>query len=86
MSWKQQDRYSNDLAAIRAAGVDVRVTPESVLRAQLAAWDKLIETLSADPFIAKVVESQKAWAKRVVGFYSENQVSGAMAYEHFFGS
>ncbi len=85
MSWKQQDRYSNDLAAIRAAGVDVQVTPESVLQAQLESWDTLIAQLSSDEYIARVIESQKAWAQRVVGFYAENQVSGAMAYQHFFG-
>lgn len=86
MSWKQQDRYSADLEKIRAAGVDVRTTPESVLKAQLAAWDKLIETLSSDPFFAKVIDSQKAWTKRVGGFYREYQVAGSIAYEHFFGS
>ena len=47
-------------------GVKVHKTPDAVLQAQLAAWDKVIATLSADPFFAKVIESQKAWAKRVV--------------------
>ncbi|MDZ4735411.1 MAG: TRAP transporter substrate-binding protein [Rhodospirillaceae bacterium] len=86
MSWKQQDRYSADLANIRAAGVDVRTTPDSVLQAQLDAWDILIDTLSSDPFFAKVIDSQKAWTQRVGGFYREYQVSSAMAYDHFFGS
>jgi len=85
MSWKQQDRYSADLEKIRAAGVDVRTTPEEVLQAQLAAWDTLIESLSSDPFFSKVIESQKAWTKRVVGFYREYQVTNALAYDHFFG-
>jgi TRAP-type mannitol/chloroaromatic compound transport system substrate-binding protein len=86
MSWKQQDRYSADLEAIRAAGIDVRTTPEEVLQAQLAAWDTLIASLSSDPFFAKVIESQMAWTKRVVGFYREYQVSNALAYDHFFGA
>ena len=86
MSWKQQDRYSADLEKIRAAGIDVRTTPEEVLQAQLAAWDTLIESLSSDPFFSKVIESQKAWTKRVVGFYREYQVSNALAYDHFFGA
>ncbi len=42
-------------------------TPDSVLQAQLAAWDKVITAQSAEPFFAKVAESQKAWTKRVVG-------------------
>ena len=41
MSWKAMDRYSNDLAALKEAGVKVHRTPDSVLQAQLAAWDKV---------------------------------------------
>ncbi len=85
MSWKQQDRYSADLEKIKAAGVQVLKTPEPVLQAQLAAWDKLIELRSGeDPFFAKVLESQKAWVKRVVGFYRDYNVSSELAYDHFF--
>jgi TRAP-type mannitol/chloroaromatic compound transport system substrate-binding protein len=84
MSWKAQDRYSADLEKIRAAGVDVRQTPESVLQAQLAAWDKILEAQSADPFFKKVLESQKAWVKRVVGFDRDYNVSRDLAYDHFF--
>jgi TRAP-type mannitol/chloroaromatic compound transport system substrate-binding protein len=87
MSWKQQDRYSADLEKIKAAGVDVRKTPDSVLQAQLAAWDKMLEVRSGeDPFFAKVIESQKAWVKRVVGFYRDYSVSRDMAFEHFFSA
>jgi TRAP-type mannitol/chloroaromatic compound transport system substrate-binding protein len=84
MSWKAMDRYSTDLEALKAAGVKVHKTPESVLQAQLAAWDKVIEAQSADPFFAKVVESQKAWAKRVVGAEFELEVDQKLAYDHFF--
>jgi TRAP-type mannitol/chloroaromatic compound transport system substrate-binding protein len=84
MSWKAMDRYSKDLEALKAAGVKVHQTPESVLKAQLAAWDKVIEAQSADPFFAKVVESQKAWAKRVVGAQFELEVDQKLAYDHFF--
>jgi TRAP-type mannitol/chloroaromatic compound transport system substrate-binding protein len=84
MSWKGMDRYSKDLAALREAGVNVHRTPESVLQAQLGAWDAVVQTLSAEPFFAKVVESQKAWTKRVVGLQLDNEVSQQMAYAHFF--
>jgi TRAP-type mannitol/chloroaromatic compound transport system substrate-binding protein len=84
MSWKAMDRYSKDLEALKAAGVKVHQTPESVLKAQLSAWDKVIEAQSADPFFAKVVESQKAWAKRVVGAQFELEVDQKLAYDHFF--
>lgn len=84
MSWKAMDRYSNDLAALKEAGVNVHRTPDSVLQAQLAAWDKVIAAQSAEPFFAKVVESQKAWVKRVVGTQFELEVDQSMAFDHFF--
>ncbi len=84
MSWKAMDRYSTDLAALKEAGVKVHKTPDSVLQAQLAAWDKVLAAQSAEPFFAKVVESQKAWVKRVVSTQFELEVSQSMAFEHFF--
>lgn len=84
MSWKAMDRYANDLAALKAAGVKVHKTPDAVLQAQLAAWDKVIAAQSAEPFFAKVVESQKAWVKRVVGTQFELEVDQNMAFDHFF--
>ncbi len=87
MSWKAMDRYSKDLEAMQAEqGVKVYKTPDSVLEVQLAAWDKVIATLSADPFFAKVVDSQKAWVKRVVGFDLEYEVAQEPAFKHFFGA
>jgi TRAP-type mannitol/chloroaromatic compound transport system substrate-binding protein len=84
MSWKAMDRYSKSLQEMRDAGVKIHKTPDSVLQAQLAAWDKVIEAQSAEPFFAKVVESQKAWAKRVVGTQFDMEVDQRMAYDHFF--
>lgn len=86
MSWKAMDRYSKDLAEIRAAGVQVLKTPDSVLDAQLAAWDAVIAKQSADPFFAKVIESQKAWTKRIVSFDLEYEVDQKRAFDHFFGA
>jgi TRAP-type mannitol/chloroaromatic compound transport system substrate-binding protein len=85
MSWKAMDRYEKDLAELKSKGVNVHRTPDAVLQAQLAAWDKVLAAQSADPFFAKVVESQKAWAKRVVGLQFDMEVDQAMAYKHFFG-
>lgn len=84
MSWKAMDRYSTDLAAMKEAGVKVHKTPDSVLQAQLAAWDKVLAAQSAEPFFAKVLESQKAWVKRVVGAEFELEVEQNMAFDHFF--
>jgi TRAP-type mannitol/chloroaromatic compound transport system substrate-binding protein len=86
MSWKAQDRYSRDLdEMIAKQGVKVHITPRSVLEAQLKSWDKLTAQLSADPFFKKVVDSQKAWVKRVEGYYRRNEVGNEIAYEHHFG-
>lgn len=86
MSWKLQDRYTKDLAAMREKqGVITYKTPDSVLDAQLKAWDKVIEKLSVDPFFKKVIDSQKAWNERVVAYFLDNEPSREKAYEHFFG-
>ena len=84
LSWKAMDRYSKDLEAIKGAGVKCVKTPDSVLKAQLASWDKVVEAQSADPFFKKIVDSQKAWAKRVVGFDLEYTVNPKIAYDHIF--
>jgi TRAP-type mannitol/chloroaromatic compound transport system substrate-binding protein len=84
MLWKALDRYSKDLEMLRTRGVNVLPTPKSVLDAQLAAWTKVIDNLSVDPFFKKVVESQKAWCKRTVNFERLNEIDGGAAYDYFF--
>ncbi len=87
MSWKYQDRYSNDLIALKKEhGVNVYRTPDSVMAAQLKAWDIIVEQFtSQDPFFKKVVESQKAWAKRVGAYELTNAPDYGGAYKHYFG-
>jgi TRAP-type mannitol/chloroaromatic compound transport system substrate-binding protein len=82
------DRYSKDLEAIKARGVNVIKTPDAVLEAQLAAWDKVLENQSKEPFFAKVIESQKAWVKRSQAYLNANNLGTPAletAYKHFFG-
>ena len=38
----------------------------------------------ADPFFAKVIDSQKKWAARVVPLRSEIMVENQTAFEHYF--
>jgi TRAP-type mannitol/chloroaromatic compound transport system substrate-binding protein len=41
---------------------------------QLKAWDVVVDHISAeDPFFAKVIESQKAYAKDVMNYLNRNQ-------------
>jgi TRAP-type mannitol/chloroaromatic compound transport system substrate-binding protein len=79
------DNYSRDLVKLQEEN-DVQVwrTPQSILDAQLKAWDELLPDLTADPFFAKVVESQRAWVDRVVFYELYNAADQRLAYEHFF--
>lgn len=87
MYWKALDRYSRDLAALRGRGVNVIKTPDAILKAQLEAWDKVVARLSAEnPFFKKVIDSQRAWAQRTVGYERVNTPSREMSYTHFFGA
>jgi len=85
MYWKSLDRYSKDIDVIRGRGVTVTPTPRPVLEAQLKAWDTVIANLSKEnPFFAKVIASQRDWAKRTVGFQRLNEPPRDLAYDHFF--
>jgi TRAP-type mannitol/chloroaromatic compound transport system substrate-binding protein len=82
------DRYSKDLEEIKKRGVQVIKTPDSVLEAQLQAWDKVIANQAQEPFFKKVIESQKAWVKRTAAYMLVNNNSTSAldaAYKHFFG-
>jgi len=86
-AWGAHDRYSKDLEEIKKRGVQVIRTPESVLQAQLAAWDRVIAA-NKDPYFVKVLASQKAWAKRVTPYFFANNLHAAdleKAYKHFYG-
>jgi len=88
MTWKFQDWNSRDLEELKAKHkVKVVKTPKTVLDAQLKAWDSLIAEKAKDnPLFTKVMESQKAWAKRVGLWSQEIMVDPVPAYEHFFKS
>ena len=79
------DNYSRDLQElINKHGVQVYRTPESVMKAQLASWDKVIEELNKDAYFKKVVDSQKAWSDRVAFYSLMNQADYKLAYNHYF--
>ena len=87
MSWKAQDRYSSDLELLKSKhGVTVHRTPDAIMAAQLKAWDVVLKPfLDKDPFFAKVVESQKAWMKRVGAYENNNNPDYLGAWKHYFG-
>ena len=87
MAWKAMERYSQDLVELKEKyGVNVYRTPDSVMADQLKAWDIVVKRISdSDPFFAKVVESQKAWAKRHGAYALNNSPNYKGAYEHYYG-
>ena len=67
-------------------GVNVYRTPDSVMKDQLKAWDVVVNRISSkDPFFAKVVKSQKSYAKKVMNYLLLNQPDYGIAYKHHFG-
>ena len=85
--WHNTKRYSEDLVKLQTEqGVNVYRTPDSVMADQLKAWDVVVDRISGeDAFFAKVVESQKAYAKEVMNYLNLNQPDYKLAYNHYFG-
>src|SRR5690606_4122343 len=84
--WTALDNYSRDLQVlINKHKVNVVRTPKSVMQAQLDAWDVITPKLEKeDPFFAKVVASQREWAKRVAYYGFLNEADYKLGYEHVF--
>ena len=79
------DQYSKDLQKlINESGVNVYRTAPSIMKAQLASWDKVLKRLNKDPFFKKVVDSQRAWSQRVAFYDIVNAADYKLAYEHYF--
>ncbi len=87
MSWKAEHRYSQDYIELRTKDkVNFFKTPDSVLRAQLAAWDRVIAKKTGDnPFFKRVLDSQRAFAERVCRWSFDTNVDFRMAFNHYFG-
>ena len=83
--WKAMDYYSKDLnELINKDKVNVLRTPKGVFDAQINAWDGLITQLGSDPFMKKVMNSQKEWVRRVVFYGMYNATDYRGAFEHHF--
>jgi TRAP-type mannitol/chloroaromatic compound transport system substrate-binding protein len=83
--WKAMDYYSKDLQElINKDKVNVARTPKDVFEAQIKAWDGLAAQLAQDPFMKKVMDSQKEWVRRVVYYNMTNATDFKGAFEHHF--
>ena len=81
-------RYSADLSKLmNQHKVNVYQTSDEILAQQLKGWDKVIgDFTKKDAFFKKIVDSQKAYAKRVMKYLLMNQPNYRLAYENEFGS
>jgi TRAP-type mannitol/chloroaromatic compound transport system substrate-binding protein len=85
MSWKAIQRNSQDYIELKNAKINFYKTPDAILRAQLAAWDKVTEAKSAEnPQFKKVMESQRAFAQRAGQWQNDYMVDFKMAWNHYF--
>ena len=86
MSWKAIERNSKDYTELKKQGVKFYKTPDAILRAQLAAWDKIIAKKGTEnPLFKKVLDSQRAFAQRAGQWQNDYMVDFKMAYNHYFG-
>lgn len=86
MSWKAIDRNTKDYDELKKAGVKFYKTPDAILRAQLAAWDRTIEKKAAEnALFKKVLDSQRAFAEKAGQWQMDYMVDFKMAYNHYFG-
>ena len=83
--WKAIDRYSSDYVELQKMGVKFYKTPDSILQRQLVAYDAAVEKKAGDNALFKeIMESQRAFAERVVKWDLDNNVPRRMAYNHYF--
>jgi TRAP-type mannitol/chloroaromatic compound transport system substrate-binding protein len=80
--------YGDELASlVKDSAVKVIKTPADVLAAQMKSWDKVIAEFEAkDPLFKEIIASQKAYAKRHLGYLLTNQPDMNIAFNNTFGS
>lgn len=86
MSWKSIDRYSKDYIEMQTKDkVRFYKTPESILRAQLDAYDKAVDKRKDNALFNEILESQRKFAERAVKWDLDTNVRREMAFNHYFG-
>ncbi|MBT9552600.1 MAG: TRAP transporter substrate-binding protein [Hydrogenophaga sp.] len=86
MSWKAIQRNSEDYIDLKKKGIKFYKTPDTILRAQLAAWDKIMAKKGGEnPLFKKVLDSQRVFAQRAGQWQNDYMVDFKMAYNHYFG-
>jgi TRAP-type mannitol/chloroaromatic compound transport system substrate-binding protein len=85
MSWKAIQRNSQDYIELKNAKINFYKTPDSVLKAQLDAWDKVTAAKAGEnPLFKKILDSQKAFAQRAGQWQNDYLVDFKMAWNRYF--
>ena len=85
MSWKAIDRNTKDYEDMKKQGVKFYKTPDSILQAQLEAWDKVVAKKAAEnAMFKKVMDSQRAFAEKAFRWQNDYMVDFKMAYNRYF--
>jgi TRAP-type mannitol/chloroaromatic compound transport system substrate-binding protein len=81
------DRNSQDLDTLVARhGVQVIDAPRDILTEILRAWDRVADrTAQQNPFFARVLDSQKSWAQRVVPYRRRGHPDYSLAADYYWG-
>jgi TRAP-type mannitol/chloroaromatic compound transport system substrate-binding protein len=87
MSWKAIERNSKDYEELKKSGVKFYKTPDAILRAQLDAWDKIIDAKGKEnALFKKVLDSQRAFAQRAGQWQGDYLVDYKIAWNRYFGA
>jgi len=81
------EQYPKDLQdLIHKDGVKVYRTSESILKAQLGAWDRVVEKYGSEvPEFKQIADHQRAWAKNSAYYELLNAADTKLAYNHYYG-
>jgi len=86
MSWKAIHRNSQDYIELKTKDkVNFYKTPDSILKAQLEAWDKVTDAKSKEnALFKKVMDSQRVFAQRAGSWQNDYMVDFKMAWNRYF--
>jgi len=84
--WMALPKFSSSLQDLKHnKGVKVYRTSESILKAELAAWDEVVKKYDTEEQFKKISDAQKAWAKDVAYYVLLNSHDTKLAYNHYYG-
>ena len=84
-SWYMADANSKDYDEMVREGITFLKTPATIIQAQINAWDTVIAEKSAkDPLFAKVVKSQRDYARRITRWSTDVELDPRTVYRHYF--